>query len=71
MLNDCISIGRWNEKINRKYVNNIVCVRTVLTGARGIVIGVVYMAAVPSVAITAAGYAAYNVGAMGMILGSL
>lgn len=42
---------------------------TVLTGAGVAVIGVACMAAAPSVAVAAAGYAAYNAGAIGVILG--
>lgn len=42
---------------------------TVLTGTGVAVIGVACMVAAPSVAVAAVGYAAYNVGAIGAILG--
>ncbi len=42
---------------------------TVLTGAGVAAIGVACIVAAPSVAVAAAGYAAYNAGAVGVVLG--
>lgn len=43
---------------------------TVLTGAGVALIGVACMVSAPSVAIAVGGYAAYNIGAIGTILGA-
>lgn len=50
-------------------INGGVTWSTILTGAGVAVIGVACMVAAPSVAVAAAGYAAYNLGAIGVCLG--
>lgn len=50
-------------------INGGATASTVLTGAGVVCIGVACMVAAPTVTIAAAGYALYNVGAIGVILG--